>query len=143
MERPRRASAAKKAKQPRCDECAILPPLARKLCVLLLGAHCYPFLRSATYFVGYVEDEETPEMIMRKFETLERLQANVASGSAPTAEDEGAEGSGAAAENAAGAAGAEEQGMTEEQLLEVFKQTSQFTVKAALEGNDVLLGALR
>lgn len=29
---------------------------------------------SAVHYVGYVEDEETPEMIMKKFEALERIQ---------------------------------------------------------------------
>ena len=30
---------------------------------------------SSAYYVGYVEDYETPEMIMKKFEELERMQA--------------------------------------------------------------------
>lgn len=30
---------------------------------------------SAVHYVGYVEDEETPEMIMKKFEELERVSA--------------------------------------------------------------------
>lgn len=29
---------------------------------------------SAVHYVGYVEDDETPEMIMRKFEELERIK---------------------------------------------------------------------
>lgn len=29
---------------------------------------------SAIHYVGYVEDDETPEMIMRKFEELERIK---------------------------------------------------------------------
>lgn len=29
---------------------------------------------SAVHYVGYVEDDETPEMIMRKFEELERIR---------------------------------------------------------------------
>lgn len=28
---------------------------------------------SAVHYVGYVEDEETPEMIMKKFEELEKV----------------------------------------------------------------------
>lgn len=31
---------------------------------------------SATHYVGYVEDEETPEMIMKKFEELDRVVAS-------------------------------------------------------------------
>ena len=33
---------------------------------------------SAVHYVGYVEDEETPEMIMRKFEELNKVGARVA-----------------------------------------------------------------
>lgn len=32
-------------------------------------------LPSAVHYVGYVEDAETPEMIMKKFEALERVMA--------------------------------------------------------------------
>ena len=30
---------------------------------------------SAVHYVGYVEDEETPEMIMKKFEELEKVRS--------------------------------------------------------------------
>ena len=30
---------------------------------------------SATHYVGYVYEDETPEMIMRKFEEMERIMA--------------------------------------------------------------------
>jgi hypothetical protein len=33
---------------------------------------------SAVHYVGYVEDDETPDMIMRKFEELERIKASAA-----------------------------------------------------------------
>lgn len=29
---------------------------------------------SATHYVGYVEEDETPEMIMKKFEELEKVR---------------------------------------------------------------------
>lgn len=32
---------------------------------------------SAIHYVGYVEDDETPEMIMRKFEELERIKVRM------------------------------------------------------------------
>ena len=40
---------------------------------------------SAVHYVGYVEDDETPESITRKFEELERIQAaaQVASSETP------------------------------------------------------------
>ncbi len=31
---------------------------------------------SAVHYVGYVEDDETPESIARKFEELERIQVH-------------------------------------------------------------------
>ncbi|MEW5304768.1 MAG: hypothetical protein WDW36_007356 [Sanguina aurantia] len=43
---------------------------AKRLCVSRKAA-----VPSATHYVGYVEDEETPEMIMKKFEELERVVA--------------------------------------------------------------------
>lgn len=75
-------------------------------------------------------------MIMKKFETLERLQANATATTAAAAEGDVAEGAAGGPEPAG-----EDGGLTEEQLMEVFRQTSQFTVKAALEGNDILAGA--
>ena len=36
-------------------------------------------LPSATHYVGYVEEEETPEMIMKKFEELERVMQRASS----------------------------------------------------------------
>lgn len=43
---------------------------AKRLCVSRKTS-----LPSATHYVGYVEDEETPEMIMKKFEELDRVVA--------------------------------------------------------------------
>ena len=34
---------------------------------------------SATHYVGYVEEDETPEMIMKKFEELEKVSTGLAS----------------------------------------------------------------
>jgi hypothetical protein len=83
-----------------------------------------------------VEDDETPEAIMKKFEALERVQHGVAR---PAAEaDGGASGSGEGA--AATAGGGEQQMLTEEQLQELFKQTSMFTVRSALAGLEFMHG---
>ena len=71
---------------------------------------------------------------MKKFEALERVQQ--ATTQAPTGGDGGAaDGAGAVA----GAGGAVD-GLTEEQLQEVFKQTSVFTVKSATAGPEFLYG---
>jgi hypothetical protein len=152
-------------------------------------------LPSAIHYVGYVEEDETPEMIMKKFEELEKVVINgmpglvqaqqprsepgrpcikftsthahggysqvVAAGgsskAAPAAKEadewdtDPEEEEGDAAEQAepagqdaaeAGPLGAgSQEGLTEEQLMEVFKQTSIFNVRSALANNDALLGA--
>ena len=77
---------------------------------------------------------------MKKFEALERVQQALArsaaeEGDTPAAAD-GAQGAGP---STAGDGG-QEQVLTEEQLLEVFKQTSVFTVKSALAGLEFMHG---
>lgn len=105
-----------------------------------------------------VEDDETPEMIMAKFAELERIQAaaaaaKAAQGPAGAAQQQQGEAGGemgeqgpqlggaggdpqqpAATAQQQGAGGSEEGGLTEEQLLEVFKQVR--------EGECCLLGRL-
>lgn len=105
---------------------------------------------SATHYVGYVEDEETPEMIMAKFLELERIEK--AAQEARKAQIAGAEpkegAQGEATGNAEGAVpsgddaedGGKGQALTDEQLLQVFKQTSMFNVKTALQDNAMLMG---
>lgn len=119
---------------------------------------------SAVHYVGYVEDDETPESIARKFEELDRIQA-AARGVAPQHADAATPVSGtaaadadaqpsamtddgdvlSAADAAHAAAGpadpqpASQEGLTDEQLMEVFKQTSIFTVRSAAEGNAALM----
>ncbi|KAL4447954.1 hypothetical protein ABPG75_005173 [Micractinium tetrahymenae] len=131
---------------------------------------------SAVHYVGYVEDDETPEMIMAKFVELERIQA--AADAARTAkaaaaatdaqqqqeqqqqpgqqqqqpeqqqqQPEHQQQPGQQQGSAPSPAGpgaqqqeADEGGLTEEQLLEVFKQTSMFNVRTALQDNDILMG---
>ena len=90
---------------------------------------------SAVHYVGYVEDDETPESIARKFEELERIQAAGRLSGTPPAEGPGAAtpDSGAGSVLDAGApspdpASAPAEELTDEQLMEVFKQTSVFTV---------------
>eukprot|EP00735_Rhodelphis_limneticus_P011345 TRINITY_DN4430_c0_g1::TRINITY_DN4430_c0_g1_i1::g.7299::m.7299 TRINITY_DN4430_c0_g1::TRINITY_DN4430_c0_g1_i1::g.7299 ORF type:complete len:470 (-),score=90.81,sp/Q8C3P7/MTA70_MOUSE/24.51/5e-07,MT-A70/PF05063.9/8.8e-11 TRINITY_DN4430_c0_g1_i1:275-1567(-) len=73
---------------------------------------------SSALYLGYVEDDETDEMIMKKFEALEKLQKE-AMKSEETSKD---------SDNI----------LTLEQQEELFKETSTFTVKTALHGNQVL-----
>jgi len=77
---------------------------------------------SAVHYVGYVEEDETPEMIMAKFQELEEIQRQ-ASEKEKQQEDEQYDAS---------------QELTDDQLLQVFKQTSMFNVKTALQHNAVL-----
>eukprot|EP00887_Chlorella_sp_A99_P001347 scaffold14.g1347.t1 len=97
-------------------------------------------LPSAIHYVGYVEDDETPEMIMAKFQELERIEK--AAAEARRAAEAGAAVGGADAGGAGAAGDAGEGGvLDDEHLLEVFKQTSLFNVKSALQDNALLLDA--
>ena len=71
---------------------------------------------------------------MKKFEALERVQ---------NARAEPADGGAAAGTDAATGNGDGQQMLSEEQLLEVFKQTSVFTVKSATAGLEHLHGGAR
>ncbi|KAK9805733.1 hypothetical protein WJX73_003191 [Symbiochloris irregularis] len=98
---------------------------------------------SAVHYVGYVEDDETPEMIMRKFEELSKvMDAAAAPQAAPdmgTAERAAPEQEGQVDATVTAAINADG-GLTETQLLEIFKQTSVFNVRSAMAGNDCLMG---
>lgn len=81
---------------------------------------------SAVHYVGYVEDDETPEMIMSKFQELEEIQRR---------EEKSKE----LEENGETNKDGDHQ-LTDDQLLQVFKQTSMFNVKTALQNNAMLAG---
>ena len=94
---------------------------------------------SAMHYVGYVEEDETPEQIMRKFEQLEKIQreAEEAKAAAAEAKRQLAEENGEAPSDDAGAdadgdEATAEADFDEELLLKVFRQTSQFSLKRAL-----------
>jgi len=98
---------------------------------------------SAVHYVGYVEEDETPEMIMAKFAELEEIQRK-----ASEAKEQGAgaknpsDGEEELGVLVAAADGDQDSqlGLTDEQLLQVFKQTSMFNVKTALQDNAMLTG---
>jgi hypothetical protein len=110
-------------------------------------------LPDAIHYVGYVEDEETPEMIMRKFEEMERIKAAASKRSSSVAADEepgssttaeaAAAAAAAAADPAAIAAQEEEGALDQEQLQAVFKATSMFNVKSILSNNEALMAGAR
>ena len=94
---------------------------------------------SAVHYVGYVEDDETPEMIMSKFQELENIQRQA---SATVGEDVNGAGTCPVVgdEDAGLERGGRETALTDDQLLQVFKQTSMFNVKTALQNNAMLAG---
>lgn len=79
------------------------------------------FNDSSAHYVGYVEDGESVEAIMKKFEELERIEKEFSALQMDTVEEE------IATNN-----------LTEEQLEEVFKRTSAFTVKSATIDTDTI-----
>ena len=102
---------------------------------------------SAVHYVGYVEEDETPEMIMAKFAELEEIQRKASEASeAREVGETKADGSREMCDDQDGIAGGTgglddtAGGLTDEQLLQVFKQTSMFNVKTALQDNVMLTG---
>lgn len=95
---------------------------------------------AASHYVGYVEDDETPESIARKFEELERIQSRSDNTIKATrdarVEDSTLQDTTLRTESAHQPTDVASRGeLTEEQLLEVFQQTSSFTVNSTT-GND-------
>ena len=96
---------------------------------------------SSAHYVGYVQDDETPEMIMKKFEEMERIRQ-----ATRAAVNEGNKENDESATNKDGGGGGggdfEEDALDEEQLKELFKNTSTFTVKEAVMDSNALFGDL-
>lgn len=109
------------------------PRRAKRRCAR--GSRFASSVPSAVHYVGYVEDDETPEMIMAKFAELEKIKQTREEAKATTAE-EGAETTEATVEEGEDP---RDQDLSDEQLLEVFKQTSMFSVKTALQDNEMLM----
>ncbi|CAG8458445.1 15733_t:CDS:2 [Acaulospora morrowiae] len=82
----------------------------------------YTSTASNALYVGYVEDEESIGAIMKKFEELERIQEEIAASKLTESLPE---------LNSSGQQNKENEGLTQEQLEEVFRRTSSFTVKSA------------
>ncbi|ORX95161.1 hypothetical protein K493DRAFT_315148 [Basidiobolus meristosporus CBS 931.73] len=100
---------------------------------------------SAAHYVGYVEDNESVEAIMKKFEELEKIQSEIAKSNAQKVAtesetvDTNPDAVAAVSEDVVPSTNENgaEQGLTEEQLEEVFKQTSVFTVRSAITNEDI------
>ena len=135
---------------------------AKRRCVTRKNA-----VPSAVHYVGYVEDEETPDMIMKKFEELERVMHGakasfaaavgpssasaiqskesldlVPNGTATVCESGSCVGVTLCEGNVGQGDGADDVELNDEQLMMVFMQTSTFNIKAALANNDVLYGGV-
>ena len=104
----------------------------RRACTSLYRRDHYDNVPSAALYVGYCEDFETPEMIERKFEELERVMAEKQVAQIPEA-----------AGDSSTAQPAEDSALDESLLLEVFKRTSTFSVRSAQAGNEALLAGLQ
>lgn len=126
---------------------------SRRRCVIRKTA-----VPDATHYVGYVEDEETPEMIMKKFEEMEKIKAasrrpaHAAAAAAEPADAAGPSSSRAVSEAAAAgsdviaaeqtiaAAGDDAEGpLDQQQLQAIFKATSMYNVKSVLGNNEALM----
>ncbi|ABO96476.1 predicted protein [Ostreococcus lucimarinus CCE9901] len=99
---------------------------------------------SSAHYVGYVQDDETPEMIMKKFEEMERIRQATKAQVGEDGDKENKEGAtNGAGGDAVGTNGDEHEGLDEEQLKELFKNTSTFTVKEAVMDSNALFGDMR
>lgn len=121
---------------------------SRRRCVLRKTA-----VPDATHYVGYVEDDETPEMIMRKFEEMERIkaankrsgqpvagqQADAAGPSSSTAALEATDAQAAGAQQQDAVEDDEEGPLDQQQLQEIFKATSMYNVKSLMSNNEALM----
>ena len=88
-------------------------------------------------YVGYVEDDETPEMIMKKFAQMEQMAAaNVAKKkkkeltSADKAEMSDSDEERNKEEN--------NEALTEQQLAELFNETSYYSINSLQRNNDIM-----
>eukprot|EP00166_Cyanidium_caldarium_P005839 ctg_740.g174 len=82
-----------------------------------------PVTVDPSYYLGYADDDETPEMIMRKFEALEKIQAEKATRDPDV--HNGEEIADEASSRSSEPRGTE---LTAAEQAELFRQTSYFTV---------------
>jgi len=95
---------------------------------------------NAALYVGYVEDDETPEMIMKKFQMMEDMQQAAKKANAPQNAGKNPSKSSKAEmsdsddeENNAGGGA-----LNEEQLAQLFNQTSYYSINSLQKNNDIM-----
>mmetsp|Transcript_44549 Transcript_44549/g.115853 ORF Transcript_44549/g.115853 Transcript_44549/m.115853 type:complete len:127 (-) Transcript_44549:1278-1658(-) len=90
---------------------------------------------SSSYYIGYVEDDESIEAIEKKFEALAKIEKEFRE-----ARDEPEEGSAVPDEIEPKEEGtpSNQDGLSEEHLQRIFQDTSSFTVESALDNNEGL-----
>jgi len=101
---------------------------------------------NAALYVGYVEDDETPEMIMKKFAQMEAIQqaaqnqqSKKSGGSGKPGKSDKAEMSDSDEEVTGAGAGANGgSALTEEQLISLFNDTSYYSVNSLQRNNDIM-----
>jgi len=105
---------------------------------------------NAALYVGYVEDDETPDMIMKKFAQMEAIQQaakkTIKAGRAGRAGKSGKSGKAEMSDSdeeadAVGAnanANADGSALTEEQLVSLFNDTSYYSVNSLQRNNDIM-----
>lgn len=96
---------------------------------------------SASHYVGYVEDEESIDAIMKKFQELERLQCELQTTPTPTLSNSEAsvvptdDDTSIASTPVADQGSVNESGLTQAQLEELFIRTSSFSLTNALRND--------
>eukprot|EP00485_Elphidium_margaritaceum_P018255 CAMPEP_0202727042 /NCGR_PEP_ID=MMETSP1385-20130828/184919_1 /ASSEMBLY_ACC=CAM_ASM_000861 /TAXON_ID=933848 /ORGANISM="Elphidium margaritaceum" /LENGTH=575 /DNA_ID=CAMNT_0049393275 /DNA_START=48 /DNA_END=1777 /DNA_ORIENTATION=+ len=99
---------------------------------------------NAALYVGYVEDEETPEMIMKKFAEMEKMYAVAAEAKAKQqhasggAKNSKAEMSDDDEDEAIEHKKEEDAPFTEEQLVSLFNDTSYYSIQSLKSNNDIM-----
>ncbi len=83
-------------------------------------------------YLGYVEDGETVDMIMKKFEKLDEIKQQISAESKEETEENADNSESKRSAEGAGAPSGD-QALSEDALLKVFQQTSNFTVKSAVK----------
>lgn len=88
---------------------------------------------NAALYVGYVEDDETPDMIMKKFEMMERMHEATRKAKPPPVT-----GKAGKAEMSDDDEEEEETALTEEQLVTLFNDTSYYSLNSLQKNNDIM-----
>ena len=89
---------------------------------------------SMSHYVGYVEEGETVDMIMKKFQKLEEVKQQFREQQQQEGESGDMDGG---ASKTSGSNNNNGEELTTEQLEEIFQKTSNFTVQSAVKANEM------